>query len=569
MTTLNPYYTFVTYKSSVSLKKAGGFTMSLLSAVFRKIAKLPLPETTNILVEYDLKIPMSDGTILLADRYSPRNIENPPLILVRSCYGRRGFFGITKGRVFAEYGFQVVLQSTRGTYGSEGKISPFNEHDDGVDTITWLKKQLWYPGSFLMSGGSYLGFVQWALAREAGSDLIGMALQNTTSNFCDQHYQGKSFALDTTLSWTSKMAKQEQNNNKRQGDVSPNRKGLKELYNHLPLRDVDKMATGSHVSFFQEWLDNEPGSDFWKKRVFDNTIQDISAPVHMIGGWYDIFLPWQLRDYKLLRENGQRPYLTVGPWMHYSPALEQVGEILKWLKTASLGQPEKYRESPVRIYVTGANEWRNLSDWPPKDNTVAQRFHLQSGFGLANDLPVESEPDCYRYDPANPTPDLFGPSLSMKNSKPANNRLLEERDDVLVYSSTPLEKDLEIIGDVQADLYIKSSLEHTDFFVRLCDVDKQGVSINVCDALLRVRPNDPKPNSDGIIHITFNLWPTAHRFCKGHRLRVQVSSGAHPRYIRNTGTGESLGDAVKLLTADQSVYHDPSHPSAIVLPVIK
>jgi putative CocE/NonD family hydrolase len=195
-----------------------------------------------------------------------------------------------------------------------------------------------------------------------------------------------------------------------------------------------------------------------------------------------------------------------------------------------------------------------------------QRFHLQSGFGLASDLPSASEPDHYRYDPADPTPSVAGPLL-MGKAQPTDNRALEARADVLTYTSPPLEQDLEVIGPVQADLFVQSSRSHTDFFVRLCDVDQKGTSINVCDALLRVTPGHPMQDADGTLHLTFDLWPTAHRFCSGHRLRVQVSSGAHPRYARNPGSGEPLGTATKLLVADQSIYHDPARPSAIILSV--
>jgi uncharacterized protein len=540
--------------------------MTLLSRILSRVAHLPPATTPDVFVEHDLKATMPDGVILLADRYAPRGIEKPPLLLVRSCYGRHMPFSLLYGQLFAERGFQVVIQSTRGTFGSGGTLSPFDEHDDGIATVAWLKQQPWYPGSFMTIGGSYLGFVQWAIARDAGPDLKGMALQVTTSEFRSQTYMGGAYALDATLSWTSTMANQERTNLLRSLISPPGRK-LRPLFSHLPLRDLDKLATGSHVSFFQEWLEhNEPGDPYWKKRCFDQTVRDVSASVHMIAGWYDIFLPWQLRDYRMLREHGQHPFLTIGPWAHTST--ESIGlahrETIPWLQAVTRGKEEQYREARVRVFVTGANEWRDLADWPPP-GVRAQRFHLQPGFGLAPDAPTASQPDHYRYNPADPTPSVGGPLLMSKAQ--ADNRALEARADVLVYTSTPLEQDLEIIGPVQADLFVQSSREHTDFFVRLCDVDQQGKSLNICDALLRLTPGHPASDTDGTRHITFDLWPTAHRFRAGHRLRVQVSSGAHPRYARNPGSGEPLGTATTLLTADQSIYHDPQHPSAIVLSI--
>jgi putative CocE/NonD family hydrolase len=532
-----------------------------------RVAHMPPAETYDVLVERDLKVPMPDGVVLLADRYAPLGVENPPLILVRSCYGRGGLFGLLYGRLFAERGFQIVVQSTRGTSGSGGTLSPFDEHDNGLATVAWLKQQPWYPGSFLTTGGSYLGFVQWAIARDASPDLKGMAIQESTAEFRSQTYTGGAYALDATLSWTTTMAYQERMNIV-QGLLFPPGRRLRSLFDRLPLRDLDNLATGSHVAFFQEWLEhNEPGDPYWETRCFDQTIRDVLVPVHMMAGWYDIFLPWQLRDYRMLRENGQRPFLTIGPWSHTSPDLGLFShrEVIPWLQAVARGKEEQYRQARVRIFVTGANEWRDLVDWPPPGARV-QRFHLQSGFGLSPDLPAASDPDHYRYDPADPTPSVGGP-LIMGKAPATDNRSLEARADVLTYTSAPLEQDLEVIGPVQADLFVHSSRKHTDFFVRLCDVDQQGKSINVCDALLRVTPDNSAPDPDGMPHLTFDLWPTAHRFRSGHRLRVQVSSGAHPRYARNPGSGEPLGTATRLFVADQSIYHDPHHPSAIILSV--
>lgn len=543
--------------------------MSILSRILGRVGKLPPAETYDIQVERDLKVPMPDGAILLADRHAPRGIEKPPLILVRCCYGRRGFFGLLNARLFAERGFQVVIQSTRGTFGSGGTFNPFaDEHDDGLATVAWLKEQPWFPGSFATTGASYLGFVQWAIASEAGPELKALAIQVSTAEFRSQTYPGESFSLDTALSWIHLVANQEHTNILKQ-IVSPPERKLRPIFSHLPLREADKLATGKQVPYFQAWLENnEPGSAYWQTRSFAETVEHISAPVNLLGGWYDIFLPWELRDYRVLRDTGKQPYLIIGPWAHSTPESFFYGirETLAWANAHLRNDPSQLREAPVRIFVTGANEWRDYPDWPPP-GTREQRCHLQPGHALAIDLPPRSEPDRYRYDPANPTPVLAGPLLAGK-SLPTDNRPLEARPDVLMYTSAPLDQDLEVIGSVRADLYVKSSLEHSDFFVRLCDVDLKGRSLNVCDALLRISPGRPVPETDGTLHIIFELWPTAHRFRAGHCLRVQISSGAHPRFARNTGSGEPLGTATKLLAADQSVFHDPEHPSGIALSVL-
>ncbi len=541
--------------------------MTLVSRLVGIVAKLPPAKTHAVVVERDLKIPMPDGVTLLANRYIPRGGEHAPIILVRCPYGRTGFFGLLFGRIFAERGYQVLVQSTRGTFGSSGTFDPYGpEHDDGLATIAWLKQQPWFSGRLATNGPSYLGYTQWVLARDAGADIQAMAIQVSTSNFHNRTYAGGSFGLANALNWATMMAIQEQPGRfRRQGEI---RRKLPSLFAHLPLRDLDALAIGQHITFFQDWLENtEADSDYWQRRNFEPTVPEVTTPIQLRGGWYDIFLPWQLRDYRLLREAGQQPYLTIGPWQHssFGQMTGSIAESLAWFNAHLLGDHSQLSKWPVRVFVTGANEWRSLPDWPPP-NVQSQRFYLQPNRGLTSDLPGASEPDRYRYDPADPTPSISGPVLTGK-STPVDNRQLEARPDVLTYTSAPLERDLEVIGPVQADLYVCSSLEHTDFFARLCDVDQSGKSINVCDALLRLRPGQPAPAADGTRHITFDLWPTAHRFKRGHRLRVQVSSGAHPRYTRNTGSGEPLATATKLVIADQAIYHDPNHPSAIVLSV--
>lgn len=231
--------------------------------------------------------------------------------------------------------------------------------------------------------------MQWAIARDAGPDLKGMAIQESASEFRSQTYTGGAFALDATLSWTDLVMRQERMN-LFSSLLFPASRRLKPLFAHLPLRDLDKLATGSHAVFFQEWLEhNEPGDPYWEGRCFDQTVKDVSVSVQMMAGWYDIFLPWQLRDYRTLREHGQRPYLSIGPWSHTSPelALFSHGEVIPWLQAVARGKEEQYRQARVRVFVTGVNEWRDLADWPPP-GTRAQRFHLQSGFGLAPDLPA-------------------------------------------------------------------------------------------------------------------------------------------------------------------------------------
>jgi putative CocE/NonD family hydrolase len=256
--------------------------MTAMSRLAGRLAKLPPAETYDVLVERDLKVPMPDGVVLLADRYAPRGADRLPAILVRSCYGRRGFFGFIYGRLFAERGYQVVIQSTRGTFGSGGQLDPFGcEHEDGLATVVWLKQQPWFTGEFATNGPSYLGFVQWAIARDAGPELKAMAVQVTASEFRSQIYTGGSYALETSLSWTHLMANQERPSGLVR-QITSNRV-LRPLFSQLPLCDLDQRADGQHARFFQEWLEHtEPGDPYWASRDFSDTVKDVTAAVNQV-----------------------------------------------------------------------------------------------------------------------------------------------------------------------------------------------------------------------------------------------------------------------------------------------
>src|SRR5512132_692539 len=525
--------------------------MTLASRLVARLLDLPPARTRDLVIDRDLQVRTPDGVVLLADRYAPRHGSRLPTILVRSPYGRRGVFGALFGPPFAERGFQVLVQSCRGTFGSGGYLDPVaHERADGLATVAWLKEQPWYSGELALIGLSYLGFVQWAIASEVGDDLKAMVPQVTTSDFRGQTYAGEAFALDTALAWTYMMANQEKPTLEKIVSHIATDRTLARVFKQLPLGEADTRATGASSSFFQQWLaHNAPGDAYWPSRGFSETVSRVTAPVHLIGGLYDIFLPWQLRDYEVLRAEGRSPYLTIGPWVHASPALMALSarESLIWLQAHVHGDRSALREAPVRVFVTGAEEWRDFAAWPPPA-ARPERWYLASGRRLSQGLPAASEPDRYRYDPADPTPSVAGPLLNGRSGV-ADNRELESRRDVLTFTGDPLDHDLEVIGPVRAELHVRSSLEHTDFFARLCDVSPAGKSINVCDALLRVRPGAPAAEPDGSLRITIDLWPTAHRFRRGSRLRLQVSSGAHPRFARNPGTGEPLATAIRLVAA--------------------
>jgi putative CocE/NonD family hydrolase len=529
---------------------------------------LPPAVTRRLSVRRDVAVPTRDGAVLLADVYAPAEPDRAPTVLVRTPYGRRGAMSLL-GRLVAERGFHVVIQSCRGTFGSTGSFEPLlHEREDGMDTLEWLRRQPWYAGRFGMFGASYLGFVQWAIAADAGEELGAMVAVATASQTRQSTYAGGAFALDTVLTWAELLGAQEQRWFTRQVELKRGQPRLRAGLNHLPLSEADRVATGDTVPFFQEWLRHtEPGAAYWRQRGHDERIADVRAPVSMITGWHDIFLPAQLADYQTLRATGASPHLTIGPWTHGSVGLfaAALREGLAWLLAHLSGDHRWRRRAPVRVHLDGGAGWRDLDGWPPPARTRA--WHLQPAGRLAPRPPPPSAPDTFRYDPADPTPSLGGPLLVANRAGRVDNRAVETRRDVLVYTTAPLTAAIEALGAVEAVVYVRAELAHFDVFARLCDVDRRGRSWNVCDGLARVAPGRYAVADDGVTEVRVRLWPAGHRFRVGHRIRVQISGGAHPRFARNPGTGEPLGTAVELRAGRQSVLHDPHHPSALLLSV--
>lgn len=539
--------------------------MTLLSEIAGRLLRLPAPATRDVAVDRDLTVTMDDGVVLLADRCAPAGSGPAPTVLVRSPYGRRGAFGFLFGRLLAERGLQAVVQSVRGTFGSGGRFDPFDERADGLATLRWLERQPWHAGPVGTIGPSYMGIAQWAIADAVDA----MAVSVTASQFRGMAAGSGTIALETALSWMLLLQVQERR-------LAPLlvahglRRTLPRAYDHVPIAELDAHAFGAPVAFFREWMEEmSPDSPYWAARDYSSSVGDVRAPVQLVGGWYDIFLPWMVEDFHALRAAGRRPQLIVGPWTHTAPGLTgmTLREGLAWLRRHLLGDGRMVGDAPVRVYVGGEHRWRELADWPPP-GAGERTFHLQAGGGLSDAPPeVAVEPSRYRYDPADPTPALGGATL-LERKPVRDNRPLEARADVLAFTSAALDADLDALGPVSADIRLRSSRADTDVFVRICDVQPDGASLNVCDALVRLTADEPQRDEHGIAAVRFELWPTAHRFAAGHRIRVQVSSGAHPRYARNPGTGEEAVRATGLVAAEQEVFHDVRQPSSVTLTVV-
>ncbi|MFI9557281.1 CocE/NonD family hydrolase [Nonomuraea endophytica] len=508
---------------------------------------------------------MPDGVRLLADHYVPVGAPRAPVVLIRSPYGRRGAFGWMFGRGFARQGFQVVMQSCRGGFGSGGLLDPLgDEHDDGLATVAWMREQPWYGGSFATFGPSYLGYTQWAIAPYAGPDLRAMATQITASQFRDAAYVGGAFALESALSWTTLTDAMSHRFGGTAMLTAP-RLTRRAVLSGRPMGELDLVSAGHPLAFYQDLLAHhgDPAAPYWAKRDFSPDVADVGAAVTMLGGWYDVFLPWQIKDYLTMRRAGRRPYLTIGPWYHVDMrhGRPSVAEALTWFRAHLLGDFSRLRADPVRLHVTGAGEWRDYPDWPVPGMRM-RRWHLRSGFGLDPAAPGEDGADRFRYHPAHPTPVIGGPVL-LADSRPRDQRRLEARRDVLVYTSAPLRADTEMIGPVGAELSVRSSAPCTDVVVRVCDVHPSGASMNICEGVRRTLggPED-------IRRVEVDLWPIGHRFKRGHRIRVHVAAGAYPTIARNPGTDHPIADGGPMLPADVEVLHSPDHPSAVLLPEV-
>ncbi|MET9632785.1 CocE/NonD family hydrolase [Lentzea sp. NPDC006480] len=527
----------------------------MISHLVERRLKLSPPLTRNVVVQKDLRVPMPDGVELLADRWTPRSGgDGLPTALIRSPYGRR-LFGQFLARPLAERGYQVVIQSVRGGFGSGGTFDPMaQERADGLATLDWLVRQPW-SDAIVLYGLSYLGHVQWAVADQLPPQVKAMIPVVTESALTLEFLRSDGMSLETPFEWGVLVGTQERPLAMLRKRFEGSR--IARSLHTLPLREADIAAIGERSAYIQDILVHDADSERWAGFDHSARVAGVTVPVSSIGGWYDIFLPGQLRDFQVLQEKGRPARLTVGPWTHAEFNSTPIDEAVGFGLAHARGE-EPAERAPVRLYVMGEEAWRDFPSWPPP-GYEPRRFHLNAD-GVLGAKPDESSMDSYRYDPADPTPAAGGVRM-VDDSGRVDNTALEARPDVLTYTTPVLGEDVEVVGEVSAEIWFSSSLPHADVFVRLCDVDPEGRSWNVCDGLVSLT------GAEEVQCATVRLWPTAYRFRRGRRIRVQVSSGAFPRYARNPGTGESRATATTLLAADQTVHIGPAWPSAITLPV--
>ncbi|WP_336049625.1 CocE/NonD family hydrolase [Streptomyces sp. CA2R101] len=536
-------------------------------ALRRTFRRLP-PKLHDIAYEPGLVVPAADGSALLTDHYFPLTEGDFPTLLVRSPYGRGFPWAPMYGVLFAEQGFHVVLQSCRGTGGSGGTFDLWrHEAADGRATVDWLRRQSWFTGALGTIGASYLGYVQWALAADPPPELRAMVIQVGLHDLHGYFHPGGAFALERALATSMGMVHQHRGVPRFLRAALRLQRHFRTITRTLPLGTAYVSGLGGRVPFLEEAMARpEPEDAHWHGADLGSVAENLRVPTSLITGWHDVALDQTLQQYDRLRRAGCERSLLVGPWTHNS-AMEQgwpevFAESLGWLRAHLCDDPSGLRTTKARVHVAGRQAWQDLPDWPPA--TTAHHWYLDGDGTLRPRMPENAPaPVSFRYDPADPTPSVGGPLLSGKTGY-QDNTALEARDDVLTFTTAPLTEPVHLLGPVGVELRVTTDTGHADVFARLCDVDDRGRSTNVCDGLRRLRPG-PVTDTTGATPaaVTVPMSSTAYSFPAGHRIRLQVSGGAHPRFARNTGTGEPPATATRLLPAEVSLHH----PSRLVLPV--
>jgi putative CocE/NonD family hydrolase len=510
------------------------------------------------------RVPMRDGVELLTDVYTPEAMSLGT-VLIRTPYGRTGLIASLTAGYYATHGYHVVNQSCRGTFGSGGDFEPFgHEIADGADAVAWLRRQPWFGGRFVLCGASYVGYTAWALMMEPPPELVAAVIAvSAHDNHWVAHGAG-AFSLEEILGLMDGFGHLEG------GVVRGILRGvtagrrLKPGFEELPLvRAQEKVLAGSHMPYL-EWLTApDPEDPLWRPMRLGQALERVNVPVLLHEGWQDRFPEQMIGQYERLRRRGVDVGLTIGPWTHVGVGTKGAGvvmaETLDWLAEHLAGTGRRRRPSPVRIYVTGAREWRYLPKWPPATNERV--LYLQPNGGLNDTQPTSAAgPTTFTYDPTDPTPAVGGRVINPAVGGSRDNRKLEERADVLTFTSPPLVEPLEVIGNPIFDVVHQTDNPYADLFVRLCEVRKNGRSINLSDGFQRLEPE----KSSGTISIRLDAM--AHRFIPGVRIRLQISGGAHPRYARNLGTNQDPATSSNLAPSRRKIFHGDGGFSRLSLP---
>ena len=579
-----------------------------------------MPDSISLKIETNIAVAMRDGVTLYADIYRPEGDGPFPTILQRTPYDKTTALTNTMLDPIrsAKAGFAVVIQDTRGRHASEGEFYAFvDDIDDGYDTVEWAAAQPWSNGKVGMYGASYVGATQWLAATSRPPHLVAIAPTVTASNYHDGWtYQGGAFELGFNMSWTLLQLTLANFKNvsgvqgvprERRGEMIKLIDNMTEGFEHLPTKDFPGLDSGL-AKYYYDWLAHPNFDDYWKKLCIEDHHSEIDVPAMHFGGWYDIFLGGTIRNYLGMKESGATETarsgqkLIIGPWAHGArgstmagrhyfgimadPAATDIdGMHLRWFDHWLNNQKNGITdEPPVRIFVMGDDQWREEQEWPLA-RAVETKYYLHSG-GKANskngdgtlgtDIPQSEAPDVFLYNPADPVPTTGGalccnPYYAANGAYDQNE--VEERQDVLVYSTPPLERDTEVTGPVTVTLWASTSATDTDFTAKLVDVCENGCARNLTDGIIRARYRDSMSNPTLLepgrpYCYDIDLWATSNVFKAGHRIRLEISSSNFPRFDRNTNTGNIIAEDTDLRPALQTIFHDGQQASYISLAIV-
>ena len=560
----------------------------------------------DILIDNLVAIRMRDGVTLYADVYRPVGDGRFPVLISRTPYSTERFPTAYDAAVyFAQRGYVYVFQDVRGRHESEGTWVPFFSNEkDGYDTIEWAAKQKWSDGRVAMQGGSYLGQNQWRAAQAAPPALVTIfPMVASTSIYHDWMTLNGGWRLSFNFGWgpVRQESRIMQNPGPHTID-SLHAIHYDDVQKHLPLNTMQQRV-GRHAKFYDDWLAHPDYDDYWKPLNAEEVFDKVTIPVHTFGGWFDIFSQGTLRGYVGMSHKGgsekarKGSNLVIGPWGHgpsqkfgaidfgptanVDPLPLQLRWYDYWLKGMDNGLAS---EPPVKLFVMGRNQWAYEREYPIA-RTQYRPFYFNSN-GQANTAagdgrlswtkPADvSIADRFKYDPANPVPSLGGNNCcgTPTPTGPQDQRPIEKRPDVLVYTSDVLQEELEVTGPVKVVLFASTDAVDTDFVAKLVDVYPDGTSYNMAEGIVRARyreslskPTLLKPGQ--VYRFDIDLVGTSVAFLKGHRVRVQITSSHFPQFDRNPNTGAKFGTSAEVKAAEQSVYHDAERASHILLPVI-
>jgi uncharacterized protein len=487
-------------------------------------------------IDESLTVLADDGVELHTTLARPRVEGKLPAVLARTPYGRSPLTSDATGFspdavVWASHGYACVMQDTRAT------TSYFAEVADGAATVKWIEAQPWFDGCLGLTGYSYLAFTALATASTRPGCLKAIATSVYSADRVSSWYPGGTFDLQLAMIWATLQE-------------TGGQEAAEDPFMHLPLGSADVAATGRTLDFFQERLAYGADDPHWKPLDMTAVLDDPPAPILHVGGWYDFHRVPGFADFERLNGSDVPHRLVLGPWTHGGiDSRLHMEEKLAWFDTHVRGK--QARHFPVlRYYRSGEDAgWEETDSWRQPSTTALyatadQQLHSEAAAGTGR---VE-----WTYNPADPTPSVML-TLGFDGtdvSGPFDDSVLEERPDVRFFTTDPLQEPVDCLGRVTAQTALFSDAQSADIFVRVLDVLEAGETVNVAQGILRV--TDPALGEGGVL-VRVDLGPVAHRFARGHRIRLLIASAAHPYFNRNLGTGETPVSATRMVVARQGV----------------